>query len=55
MWGTCVGAAHVVLTQDYIGGFRAGYGTLLLGVLFVLAVYLVPRGIAGLTWRWART
>jgi branched-chain amino acid transport system permease protein len=54
MWGTCVGAALVVLTQDYIGGFLAGYGTLLLGVLFVLAVYLIPRGIAGLTQRWAR-
>lgn len=55
MWGTCVGAALVVLTQDYIGGILAGHGTLLLGVLFVLAVYLIPRGIAGLTWRWART
>jgi branched-chain amino acid transport system permease protein len=55
MWGTCVGAALVVLTQDYIGGFLAGHGTLLLGVLFVLAVYLIPRGIAGLTWRWVRT
>lgn len=55
MWGTVVGAALVVLVQDYIGGFLAGHGTLLLGVLFVLAVYLIPRGIAGVTWRWART
>jgi branched-chain amino acid transport system permease protein len=54
MWGTCIGAALVVVTQDYIGGFLAGYGTLLLGVLFVLAVYLLPRGIAGLTWMRAR-
>lgn len=55
MWGTCIGAALVVLTQDYIGGFLAGHGTLLLGVLFVLAVYLLPRGVAGLNWRRART
>lgn len=54
MWGTCLGAALVVLTQDYIGGFVAGYGTLLLGVLFVLAVYLLPRGIAGFSWKRAR-
>lgn len=54
MWGTCLGAALVVLIQDYIGGFLAGYGTLLLGVLFVLAVYLLPRGIAGLTWKRAK-
>jgi branched-chain amino acid transport system permease protein len=54
MWGTCVGAALVVLVQDYIGGIFAGYGTLLLGVLFVLAVYLIPNGVAGLTRRWAR-
>lgn len=49
MWGSVVGAGLVVLTQDYIGGYLAGYGTLLLGVLFVLVVYLLPRGIAGLS------
>lgn len=54
MWGTCVGAALVVLTQDYIGGFLAGHGHLLLGVLFVLAVYLIPKGIAGVTWKRVR-
>lgn len=54
MWGACLGAALVVLTRDYLGGFVAGRGPLLLGVLFVLAVYLLPGGVAGLarrTWR----
>jgi branched-chain amino acid transport system permease protein len=54
MWGACLGAGLVVFTQDYIGGFLAGHGHLLLGVLFVLAVYLIPRGVAGLTWKRAR-
>lgn len=54
MWGACLGAALVVLTRDYLGGFVAGRGPLLLGVLFVLAVYLLPGGVARLarrTWR----
>lgn len=49
MWGSVLGAAVVVLTRDYIGGMTDGHGTLLLGIAFVLAVYLVPRGIAGFT------
>lgn len=47
MWGACVGAAVVILTEDYLGGYVAGRSTLLLGILFVAAVYLLPRGIAG--------
>jgi branched-chain amino acid transport system permease protein len=47
MWGACVGAALVVLTRDYLGGMLAGRGPLLLGILFVLTVYLLPQGIAG--------
>jgi branched-chain amino acid transport system permease protein len=47
MWGTALGAALVVFTRDYIGGKTEGHGTLLLGVLFVLAVYLLPKGVAG--------
>lgn len=48
MWGSVLGAALVVLTRDYIGGMTPGHGTLLLGVMFILAVYLLPRGIAGI-------
>ncbi|MEO7447785.1 MAG: branched-chain amino acid ABC transporter permease [Humibacillus sp.] len=47
MWGACLGAALVVLTRDYLGGMVAGRGPLLLGILFVLTVYLLPGGIAG--------
>ena len=49
MWGACVGAALVVLMRDYVGGFFAGQGMLLLGVMFVIVVYLLPRGISGFT------
>jgi branched-chain amino acid transport system permease protein len=52
MWGAVVGMALVVLTRDYIGGLLtgtlSGRGPLLLGILFVLAVYALPRGVAGL-------
>lgn len=51
MWGTCVGAALVVLTRDYLGGYLAGHGLLLLGILFVIAVYVLPRGLAGVSRR----
>ena len=55
MWGACLGAAVVILTEDYLGGYVAGRSTLLLGILFVVAVYLLPRGIAGVRrWRPAR-
>jgi branched-chain amino acid transport system permease protein len=47
MWGAALGAALVVLTRDYLGGIATGHGPLLLGVMFILTVYLLPRGIAG--------
>ncbi|MGH3385614.1 MAG: branched-chain amino acid ABC transporter permease [Nocardioidaceae bacterium] len=47
MWGASVGAALVVLTRDYLGGYVAGHGLLLLGVLFVVVVYALPRGLSG--------
>jgi branched-chain amino acid transport system permease protein len=46
MWGAVAGAAVVVFTRDYLGarltGGLAGHGALILGLVFVLAVYL-PR------------
>jgi branched-chain amino acid transport system permease protein len=48
MWGAVAGTAVVVLARDYVGGFLSGRGALLLGVVFVLAVYLAPKGLAGL-------
>jgi branched-chain amino acid transport system permease protein len=51
MWGAVAGTALVVLTRDLVGGSLtgplAGRGLLLLGAVFVLAVYALPRGIAG--------
>jgi branched-chain amino acid transport system permease protein len=52
MWGAVAGTALVVLTRDFIGGkltgTLSGRGPLLLGILFVVAVYAVPGGVAGL-------
>lgn len=49
MWGACAGAALVWLTRDYLGNLEAvaGRGPLLLGTFFVIAVYALPRGLAG--------
>ncbi|USQ78979.1 branched-chain amino acid ABC transporter permease [Ornithinimicrobium faecis] len=52
MWGACLGAAVVVFTRDYFGQIISGHAPLLLGILFVLAVYLLPKGIAGGRAQW---
>ena len=48
LWGPVLGAAVVILVRDWVSGYLPGQGELMLGALFVLAVYLLPRGIAGL-------
>jgi branched-chain amino acid transport system permease protein len=48
MWGSCVGAIIVVLLTDVVSQDLDGRGPLLVGIVFVLAVYVLPRGIAGL-------
>lgn len=48
LWGPVIGAAVVILVRDWVSGYLPGQGDLMLGALFVLAVYLLPRGIAGL-------
>lgn len=52
MWGACLGAGLVIFTQDYFGHLVSGHSPLLLGALFVLAVYLLPKGIAGGRAQW---
>lgn len=47
LWGPVLGAAVVILVRDWVSGYVSGHGELMLGLLFVLAVYLLPRGIAG--------
>jgi branched-chain amino acid transport system permease protein len=51
LWGACVGAALVILVRDSLGPTLDGHGPLVLGVVFVLVVYLMPRGVAGLRLR----
>lgn len=48
LWGACLGAALVIVVRDALGPGLGGHGTLVLGVVFVLVVYLLPRGAAGL-------
>lgn len=51
LWGPIIGAGVVIFVRDWLGGQFEGRGTLMLGVVFVLAVYILPRGIAGVR-RW---
>ncbi|MFD9867802.1 branched-chain amino acid ABC transporter permease [Streptomyces niveus] len=46
--GALIGAGLIVSTRDWVASSWPGHGHLLLGVLFVAAVYLLPRGLAGL-------
>jgi branched-chain amino acid transport system permease protein len=48
VWGPALGAAVVVLVRDTFGPTLDGHGPLVLGVVFVVAVYVLPRGFAGL-------
>ena len=48
LWGPVLGAAVVVLVRDTYGPQLDGHGPLLLGAVFVVAVYVLPRGFAGL-------
>jgi branched-chain amino acid transport system permease protein len=46
--GAAAGAAIVLLIRDFVGNYFAGHGNLLLGVVFLLVVYLMPQGVSGL-------
>ncbi|WP_394813567.1 branched-chain amino acid ABC transporter permease [Streptomyces hazeniae] len=46
--GAVFGAGLIVATRDWLSGIWPGYGPALLGVLFVVTVYLLPRGLPGL-------
>lgn len=51
LWGPVIGAFVVILVRDWLSAYVDGKGALMLGVLFVVAVYTLPRGIAGARWR----
>jgi branched-chain amino acid transport system permease protein len=46
--GAMFGAGLIVFIRDWLSASWPGHGPLLLGVLFVLTVYLLPHGLAGL-------
>ena len=46
--GALFGAGLIVFVRDRVAESWPGHGPLLLGVLFVAAVYLLPHGLAGL-------
>lgn len=47
LWGACVGAGVLVVMNEVVGQYLNGNGPLVLGAIFVAAVYVLPRGIAG--------
>ncbi|WP_395109073.1 branched-chain amino acid ABC transporter permease [Actinomadura sp. SCN-SB] len=49
LWGPCLGAALVLLVRDNLSGYIGGHGPLVLGLMFVIVVFVLPRGVAGLT------
>ncbi|WP_406281108.1 ATP-binding cassette domain-containing protein [Embleya sp. NBC_00896] len=46
--GALLGAGLIVFTRDWLSGPWPGHGPLLLGALFLVAVYTLPNGLAGL-------
>ncbi|WP_181763749.1 ABC transporter permease [Streptomyces albidus (ex Kaewkla and Franco 2022)] len=46
--GAMFGAGLIVFIRDWLSASWPGHGPFLLGVLFVVTVYLLPRGLAGL-------
>lgn len=51
MLGAVAGTALVFAARDWLSGLLPGHAPLLLGVVFVLTAYLLPRGVAGFDWR----
>jgi branched-chain amino acid transport system permease protein len=45
--GALVGIGVVILLRDWASAYLAGQGPLLLGLLFIVVVYLLPGGFAG--------
>lgn len=49
--GAAAGTALVFAARDWLSGLLPGQAPLLLGAVFVLTAYLLPRGVAGIDWR----
>lgn len=48
LWGAVLGTGLVFYIRDEVGPTLGGRGPLLIGLVFIAAVYLLPRGFAGL-------
>jgi branched-chain amino acid transport system permease protein len=46
--GAIAGTALVIAARDWLSGLLPGHAPLLLGALFVLTAYLLPRGVVGI-------
>jgi branched-chain amino acid transport system permease protein len=49
--GALLGAGLIVATNDWLAGPFPGHGPLLLGLMFIVAVYALPDGVAGIRFR----
>jgi branched-chain amino acid transport system permease protein len=49
--GALLGAGLIVATRDWLSGPFPGHGPLLLGMMFIIAVYVLPDGVAGIRFR----
>ena len=47
LWGSFAAAAVVIVVRDELGTVIGGQGPLVLGLTFIAAVYLLPRGAGG--------
>lgn len=47
LYGAFLGAAVVILVRDELSTLLPGRSTLVLGVIFVIVIYLLPQGLAG--------
>lgn len=54
LWGAVLGAAVIVAVQNLLPLALQGAGPLILGATLIVAVYLLPTGIAGLAARFAK-
>ena len=52
--GALLGAGLIVATRDWLSGPFPGHGPLLLGLMFIVAVYALPEGVAGIRFRTPR-
>ena len=48
LWGPLVGVIPFTLVWEFINSNYSNYSTLLLGIAFLMIVYLIPNGFTGI-------